>query len=173
MKFILGLIAFVAVVAVRVLFYMIGWVFVPLTLLGDGAKRTPPLWRPVYGNVEDIAEHAKKNRWTKYVEMAWRNPTNGMAGWFDQPVPETQPNPDVLVRVGKMHNGAMVKQKSASRYMQDGIYWEYWYLRQIDFKTISLFGAKHYRWFEFRIGWKFVDGNDEFFPTFQLGPRSS
>ena len=165
MNIVFGLIAFVAIAAVRVLFLVIGWVFVPLTLLGDGANRTSPLWRPVYGNVEDIAEKAKKSFWTKYVEMAWRNPTNGMKGWFDQPIAEAQPNPDVVVRVGTMHNGALVKPKSASRYMQKGIYWEYWYLRQ--------FNVGKYKWFEFRIGWKFVDGNDEFFPTFQLGPRSS
>ncbi len=140
----------------RFAFYLVGWLGLPL------------LFKPVYGDRQHIAAEAQTSLWKSYVEMAFRNPTNGMAGWFEQPVPEFRPNPDFLVRFGH--------KASASRWTKEGIYWEYWYLRSIDFHMpswVPLFGGKHYKWFEFRIGWKFVDGNLEFFPTFQLGPRSS
>ena len=70
---------------------------------------------------------------------------------FKQPAPETKPNPDDKVR--SPHPIVV----SAHRYTRHGLFVEYWYLRRV--------GEK---FFEFRIGWKFVDGNDEFFPTFQF-----
>jgi hypothetical protein len=130
--------------ALRLAFYFIGWLGLPL------------FFQPIYGKRYQVG------LWKTYVEMAWRNPTNGMKGWFAQPVPEDKPNPDDRVR-------GIGGRKSDSRWMKHGLYFEYWYLRQIDWKIFK----KHYRWFEFRFGWKFVDGNDEFFPTIQLGPRSS
>ena len=137
---------------------VIGWFFVPFTLVADGQYNTPPLWRHVFGNIADAPySYHKGNVWKKYVWMAWRNPTNGLKGKFKQPVPEKHPNPDYIIR----HRPV----RSTSRTMVSGPYWEYWYMRKINWGK--------YQWFEFRIGWKFVDGNDEFFPTFQLGPRSS
>ena len=112
-------------------------------------------------DVEHTPAAYSKNSWSKYKWWAWRNPTNGMKKWFKQPVLEVKPNPDETVRSGLAN--------SDSRWMTEHLYWEYWYLSKIDW-TIR---GRHYKWFEFRIGWKFVDGNDEFFPTFQLGPRSS
>ena len=136
---------FILVSAVRLIFYVIGWLGFPL------------LFKPIYGDRSHIAAAAQESLWKSYVEMAWRNPTNGMSGWFSQPVVEDRPNPDQMVReAGFRHD---------SRWMSHGVYWEYWYLRKIDIGK--------YGWFEFRIGWKFVDGNDEFFPTIQFGPRSS
>lgn len=158
---VLGIAIWIAFAAVRLILVVIGWFFVPLTLLGDGSKRTPPLWRPVYGNVEENPAAYATSFWKKYVWMAWRNPTNGLKGLIEQPVPEVVPNPDARIR--------NENAQTASRWMQSGIFWEYWWMKQIDW-TIR---GKHYKFFEFRIGWKFVDGNEEFFPTVQLGPRSS
>jgi hypothetical protein len=140
-----------------------GWVIVPFTLIGDGADRTPRIFR-WFGDAIDVPASHSKSRWTKYVWMAWRNPVEGLDGTLTQPIPEKHPNPDYLVR-GYWSNGAKIVQQSASRWMEHGIFWEYWYLRRISIGK--------YQWFEFRVGWKFVDGNDDFVPTFQLGPRSS
>lgn len=157
MNIFFGVAVWVVFALIRALLWVIGWFFVPLTLIADGARRTPPLWRPVYGNIEDAPAEYRATRWKSYVWMAWRNPTNGLKGYVKQPVPEEKPNPD--------HNVRIEGWPSDSRFMQSGIFWEYWYLRSINLGK--------YKWFEFRIGWKFVDGNAEFFPTFQLGPRSS
>jgi len=140
-------------VILRFALIVVGWFFVPLTLVADGARRTPPLWRYLFGNVEDIPAKAKKNRWTKYVEMAWRNPLTGLDALIKQPRPEKHPNPDHIVRLGYA--------KKAARYMSDGIFWEYWSLRKL----------KSGKYWEFRIGWKFVDGNEDFVPTLQVGPK--
>ena len=149
MIFLLGIPYFILVSALRLVLFVLGWFGLPL------------LFRPVYGDRKHIAAAAQVSIWKSYVEMAWRNPTNGMSGWFKQPIPENKPNPDEIVRnVGSL---------AADRWMQSGLYWEYWYLRRIDWKI----GSKQYRWFEIRFGWKFVDGNTEFFPTLQFGPRSS
>lgn len=156
---------FTPIATLRVGLIIIGWVFVALLLLGDGIHRTPPLWRPFW-NVETIRKQFRdKGYWAKYVEMAWRNPTNGMAGWIKQPIPEKKPNPD--------HNVRVKGWEADSRFMRSGWFWEYWYLRDANLKLPKWLGGRHYKWFEFRIGWKYVDGNDEFFPTFQLGFRSS
>lgn len=149
-------VVYIAAATVRLVFIVVGWFFVPLTLISDGGYRTPPLWRPVYGNVEEIPQAAKKNRWTKYVEMAWRNPVTGLDAMIAQPMPEQHPNPDAIVRKGT--------SVDASRFMADDLFWEYWYLRRV---VIKRFG--YVRFFEFRIGWKFVDGNDDFVPTLQFG----
>lgn len=159
--FILINVAYTPIITVRAIFIVIGWFFVPLTLLADGYNNTAPLWVPIYGDVADIPARAKKNFWARYVEMAWRNPTAGITGWFKQPIAEERPNPDQLVR--------NENRKSATRFMHYKWFWEFWYMRQIDWKI----GSKHYRWFEFRTGWKFADGTPGFTPTFQLGPRSS
>ena len=89
------------------------------------------------------------NLWERYVENSWRNPTPYLRGVFKQPVPEVKPNPDDKVRV--------LRAKEASRTMRHGLYWEYWYLKRRDDEFC-----------EFRIGWKFVDGDDTFWPTLQL-----
>jgi len=157
MKLFAGIIVWLLAMLARFVFIVIGWFFVPLTLVADGAERTPPLWRPVYGNVEDIPEAAKKNRWTKYVEMAWRNPTTGLDSLFTQPLWEVKPNPDDVVRSGA--------RRFDQRFMQAGLFWEYWFLYAI--KN----GPWKGRYFEFRIGWKFVDGNEDFTPTIQFGPK--
>lgn len=152
---------FFAFMVLRIPLIVIGWFFIPLTLIADGQYNTAPLWRHVYGNVADIMyTYHKGSFWKKYVWMAWRNPTNGLKGMFTQPVPEVHPNPDHKIRNGYLR---------ASRTMESGPYWEYWWMRTIDWKIRDT----HYKYFEFRIGWKFVDGNNEFFPTIQLGPRSS
>ncbi len=145
MKTVLGVLIILPIAVLRLVIAVIGLFGLPL------------FFKPFYG------ERYKATLWETYWEMAIRNPTNGMAGWFAQPAKETRPNPDSLVR------GNLAMQTSASRWTSHGIYWEYWHLRQIDW---TLFG-KHYKWFEIRFGWKYVDGNDEFFPTFQFGPRSS
>ena len=130
---------------------VVGVFFIPLTLLADGARATPRLWRPVFGNVEDAPVEYRASRWKSYVWMAWRNPVEGLDKTFKQPIPEAHPNPDGNVRGGDM--------SSDSRFMQSGIFWEYWYLKAV----------KGGKFFEFRIGWKFVDGNEDFVPTVQIG----
>jgi hypothetical protein len=52
-------------------------------------------------------------------------------------------------------------QKKASRYTEEGPYVEYWSLKNLGYG----------RYWEFRIGWKFVDGDDTFWPTLQVGPK--
>lgn len=95
--------------------------------------------------------------WERYLENCWRNPTPYLRDKFKQPIPEIKPNPDDLVRSGKQHK--------AVRKMQSGIFVEYWSLSRITS------GRWKDRYWEFRIGWKFVDGDDTFWPTFQVGPK--
>lgn len=175
-----------------------GLILVPFTLLGHGSERTPRLWRwfgsvetiPSLWNAEDVEwwmyfyiplvivlAGVSYNNWHplitiyfifasigsllvignsrfyKFWWMAIRNPLEGLDSLLTQPVPETHPNPDRTVRVQRW--------KKDSRFMQHGIFWEYWSLRRM----------KNGKYWEFRIGWKFVDGNDDFVPTFQLGPK--
>ena len=147
------------VALIRAGLWLIGLVAVFFSVLGDGVRHTPKIWR-MWANA-NFEDDLKWSRWEAYKEWAFRNPTPGWIGRWDQPVPEVRPNPDHLVRIDGL--------PKAKRWMENGIYWEYWTLRKIDWT----FRGKHYQWFEFRIGWKFVDGNDEFFPTLQWGPRSS
>jgi hypothetical protein len=95
--------------------------------------------------------------WERYWENCWRNPTPYLRGWFKQPIPEVQPNPDFYVRTSV---GGL---RSSTRIMVSGPYIEYWKLSRRDNK-------KRPYW-ETRIGWKFVDGDDTFWPTLQFGPR--
>ena len=151
LKTLIGIPLWALAFLLRFVFMVIGVFFVPLTLVADGQYRTPPLWRPVFGNVADAPWHYHRGSvWKKYVWMAWRNPVEGLDSLLTQPIPEVMPNPDVIVRLGT--------SSSASRWMTSGIFWEYWYL-----------AAVGERYFEFRIGWKFVDGNYDFVPTIQLG----
>lgn len=157
----LGIPIWLLAAACRLALVVIGWFFVPFTLVSDGAKRTPPLWRRVYGNIEDAPAAYRANRWMSYKWMAWRNPTGGLTGLPKYKLPEIKPNPDDIVRsIGKT---------KASRWMQNGIFWEYWMLKDYNKK---IFG-RYYLWWEFRIGWKFSDGEESFLPVIQLGPRSS
>lgn len=153
----LGILLWIPAALIRAYIWAMGvTICVPLSLIGDGKRFTHPLFR-LWINAADTPESHDTSRWRIYVWHAWRNPTPGLRARWKQPVPEVMPNPDHLVRVDG--------HKSADRWMDHGLYWEYWYLSSIDWGK--------YKWFEFRIGWKFVDGNDEFFPTLQLGPRSS
>lgn len=160
MKLLIGVVGWALVFTIRLVLMVLGWFFVPLSLLGDGAERTPRMWR-IWAHNPNLPAAYSTSRWKRYVWWAWRNPTPGWIGLWTQPIPEKRPNPDHFVRVSPRSNVAV----SAHRWMQHNFYWEYWYMRQISWGK--------YKWFEFRIGWKFVDGNDEFFPTIQLGPRSS
>ena len=92
----------------------------------------------------------------RYWENCIRNPTPYLRGIFKQPIPEVHPNPDNLVRANGVH-------WASTRIMVAGPYIEYWLLSRRDNK-------KHPYW-ETRIGWKFVDGDDTFWPTLQFGPR--
>lgn len=142
---------------IRAIIWALGvTICVPLSLIGDGRYWTPWILL-LWADAAMTPAPYNSSRWGIYVWNAWRNPTPGLIAVWKQPVPEVMPNPDHLVRV--------TGYKSADRWMFHGLYWEYWYLRSISWGK--------YKWFEFRIGWKFVDGNDEFFPTLQLGPRSS
>lgn len=157
-KLLLGFPLWLLVALVRVVLWVIGWFAVALSLVGDGAKRTPKMWQ-MWADAANTPAAYATSIWKKYVWWAWRNPTPGWIGKWKQPIPEVRPNPDSIVRDDNwVGNGT-------SRWMQHGYYWEYWYLRRISIGK--------YRFFEFRIGWKFVDGNEEFFPTLQFGPRSS
>ena len=164
----LGIILWLPCAVLRVLLLVIGWFFVPLTLVAAGARNTPPLWRPVYGDIADAPAQYRANRWKSYVWMAWRNPTGGLMGFPQFKLPEPRPNPDQMVR--------NENRLAASRWMQNSIFWEYWYIRQIDWtipEWVPKLGGKQYKWFEFRIGWKFSDGEESFLPVIQSGPRSS
>lgn len=94
-----------------------------------------------------------------YLEKIWensfRNPTPYLRGLFKQPVKEVHPNPDYLVRT----NGQM----AADRLMVSGPYIEWWKLEQRDNSK----RFKKHPYFEKRIGWKFVDGEETFYPTLQ------
>jgi hypothetical protein len=92
------------------------------------------------------------NLWERYVENSWRNPTPYLRGVFKQPIKEVKPNPDDIVRG--------TEAKKAVRRMKSGPYIEYW--------SLSEYKDKYW---EFRIGWKFVDGDNTFWPTLQAGPR--
>jgi hypothetical protein len=159
MKTIIGIIWFVLVAAIRVVLWIIGWFVVAISLIGDGKYHTWKMWK-LWADAAATPAAYSTSRWKMYVWWAWRNPTPGWIGKWKQPMLEGRPNPDELVRTTNI---------SASRWMlyeaRYFVYWEYWYMRR--------FNHGKYNWFEFRIGWKFVDGNEEFFPTFQLGPRSS
>lgn len=151
----------------RLAIWLSGFILIPFLLIADGKYRTPRLYK-WWCDAENTPAAYTKNRWTMYKWWA-RNPTPGLIGLIKQPIPEKRPNPDEIVRESILH-------ESAHRFMHSGWFWEYWYLRTMDWKVPSwspFFKGKHYRWFEVRIGWKFVDGNEEFFPTFQVGPRSS
>lgn len=95
--------------------------------------------------------------WDRYLENSWRNPTPYLRSKFTQPIPEVKPNPDDLVRSRK--------QAKAKRLMESGPFIEYWSLSRITR------GPWTGRYWEFRIGWKFVDGDDTFWPTLQVGPK--
>lgn len=97
------------------------------------------------------------NLWELYLENCWRNPTPYLRNKFTQPVAEHRPNPDELVRGGH--------QQKATRLMESGRYIEYWSLSRIRS------GPWAGRYWEFRIGWKFVDSDDTFWPTLQVGPK--
>ena len=109
----------------------------------------PPLWY-------ETTRTKGLNTWELYKENSWRNPTPYLRGIFKQPIPEVHPNPDNLVRANGVH-------WASTRIMVSGPYIEYWKLSRRDNK-------KRPYW-EFRIGWKFVDGDDTFWPTLQFGPR--
>lgn len=158
MNMIKGILFFILVAFARLILWVLGWFFVAFSLVGDGQHTTSKMWR-MWANVQHTPAEYATSRWKKYVWWAWRNPTPGWIGKWEQPILETRPNPDKIVRDDDWTGDG------ASRWMQSGLYWEYWYLRRIN--------VGKYRFFEFRIGWKFVDGNDEFFPTLQFGPRSS
>jgi len=146
---ILGLLVWVPIALIRVALIIIGWLVIPLSLVADGAKRTPTIWK-FWADAVATPAYYSTSRWGKYWWWGFRNPTPGLKNVFKQPIPEVHPNPDRIVRDRRGPD-------SAHRWMSHGIYWEYWYLREVGD-----------RYFEFRIGWKFVDGNDEFFPTLQL-----
>ena len=153
MKLILGIPIWLLAFVLRLVLMFFGLFGVLFSLLGKGAYHTPWMWRWC-ATIEYEEERSKD--WTrtyKWYFFAIRNPLEGMDGLIKQPVPEVRPNPDVNVRFENW--------PSDSRFMQHGIFWEYWYLRKL----------KSGKFFEFRIGWKFVDGNKDFVPTFQLGPK--
>lgn len=150
--FLIRIPVWIAASLIRLFFIVVGWVLWPLLLLADGKNSTPRLYR-WFGNAADVPASHNKNRWTKYVWLAWRNPVEGLDGLLTQPIPEELPNPDGIVR--------LTHKRSYSRWMEHGIFWEYWSLRKMS----------NGKYWEFRIGWKFVDGNEDFVPTFQIGPR--
>lgn len=157
LKLVVGIFVWLAAALIRFVFVLIGLFVVPISLHFFPEKTPRPL--NIFGDVAK-APAVLQSKWEKYVWFAWRNPLEGLDPLLKQPIPEYRPNPDELVR-GRVGE----KRTSASRFMQSGIFWEYWYLRAISIGK--------YRWFEFRIGWKFVDGNEDFIPTCQFGPRSS
>ena len=165
MKMFLKVVLWFLLMVFRFALIIIGAVFaVPLGLVGDGKNRTPKMWQ-FWGRSQDIPDwyyrdKGSTSRWVQYQWMALRNPTQGFQKWFSQPVPELQPNPDRLVR-SDGHDKAV-------RFMEHGIYWEWWRLSKINK------GPWKGRYFEIRIGWKFVDerdGRDTFSPTIQFGPK--
>lgn len=100
------------------------------------------------------------NLWERYLENSWRNPTPYLRDKFTQPIPEKKPNPDQLVRSNRP-----AAPKKAVRVMEHGLFIEYWSLSRIES------GRWKGRYWEFRIGWKFVDAEPIFWPTLQVGPK--
>lgn len=148
MKTFMGILFFVPLLVLRLVLIMLGLVAVPISMLGDGKYRTPWMWK-LWANAVATPAAYTTSTWKKIWWWAVRNPTTGLTSLLKQPIPEVQPNPDRTVR-------GNTGGQSDYRWMQSGIFWEFWYLRRV--------GDKY---FEFRIGWKFVDGNEEFFPTIQ------
>lgn len=192
MKNFLSVLLWAPAILVRLFLIALGIPIVGFALTGNGADRTPRLWR-FWGSAEEanssrmapgiayalplvlgalaylsyanlhplltiyfifsalatVIAVTDEHRLDLYWEMAIRNPTAGLAKLFEQPILEPRPNPDTLVRTGV--------QKSASRFLRDGLFSEYWYLRKV--------GKKY---FEFRIGWKFADGTPGFTPTISI-----
>mgnify|MGYP001819445351 CR=1 FL=1 len=197
MKLIFGIIVWAVAFVARLALILLGLPAVAFSLVADGVRRTPrmfkfwadaeaetwwdeddiewwmylyvPLvaalawyayghWHPlvaiyfIFTTASALLIVPSKERFAKFWWFAIRNPVEGLDGKLKQPIPEVQPNPDKLVRGGEV--------RKASRFMQSGIFWEYWFLKK---------SGGHY--FEFRIGWKFVDGNSAFVPTFPIGLR--
>ena len=120
-----------------------------LGLVADGQYHTPAMWR-FWGQVKNIPQwwtdkHGEGRFW-KWWWMAVRNPTEGLAAMFKQPILEPRPNPDIIVYGGDAQH--------ATRWLTHGLFTEFWYLRAIGTKK-----------FEFRVGWKFADGTPGFTPT--------
>ena len=120
-----------------------------------------PLWTIyfVFASVGPAGCVFSKDRWAKFWWMAIRNPIEGLDSTLEQPSPERKPNPDELVRGNKSYT------KKATRFTDDGLFWEYWSLSRIES------GPFKGRYWENRIGWKYVDGNEDFVPTIQIGPK--
>ena len=112
---------------------------------------------PIHIFYETDRVRKSMNLWERYWENSIRNPTPYLRGVFKQPIPEEHPNPDKKVR------GDDPSHHWAARMMVSGPYIEYW--------TLSSRDNKKRPYWEFRIGWKFVDGEETFWPTIQLGPR--
>lgn len=184
----------------RFVLMAVGVTLTAFSLVSDGEKRTPAMWSWLIGNSADAPTFtppkwsygyvplmvalswygyfnwhplvaiyfifntigsalivSSATKWSKFWWMAIRNPVEGLDSILTQPIPERMPNPDETVR-----NGYTMK---AVRKMQSGIFWEYWSLSRIES------GRWKGRYWEFRIGWKFVDGNKDFVPTIQFGPK--
>jgi hypothetical protein len=198
LKLAVGLPLYVLAFTLRLVLIPAGWAGVGFSLAGAGLRRSPRMWhwcRPANKTLPSVAYDvqwwwylfpillglvtiysygrwhelisiglifccigcsiglAGKERWVEYWWYAIRNPLEGLDSMLEQPSLERQPNPDRVVRSGA--------DKSHSRWTQDGVFWEYWYLRRLSDD----------RFFEFRIGWKYVDGNEDFVPTLQFGPK--
>ena len=153
MKKLFGILIWIILTICVIPLYLLGFLAVPMGLVADGAYSTPWLWT-FWGKVEDIPnwwyDRAGTSRWSKFWWMQIRNPMQGLKRLAEQPCDALHPNPDELVRAP----GGPV---SASLWTSHGIFWEYWYMREIKGE-----------FFEFRIGWRFGDTKANFSPTWQL-----
>lgn len=118
----------------RIVLILVGFVAVPLA----GPRH------PIWGNNEDPKApswfmEGDADWWRNYVWRAWRNPTNNVRFWLEEPEIWTtfgEDNPEYLVRNGHM--------KRASRLSISGIFFEYWIMWRRSGNKFA----------EFRIGWK-------------------
>jgi len=155
----LSILLWLPALAVKLALAAIGLVVVPFThpyknpLYGNREHPRPPSWfMPEY---ERGPLGGFDMRLRDYVWRAIRNPVNNLRYFFEEPSWQFaycygDINPDHAVR--------SLEFDAAWRFMRDGLYSEFWYLR---------YSERFDRYFEFRIGWKF-SGVPGFAPTIQL-----
>lgn len=140
---IIGILVWALIISIELVFLVIGLPIVAIKLW---------LWRKGY--LKHEALNKGLYRWGEVRPVTWweaavRNPVAGMKQFFTQPCDAQHPNPDDLVRNG---------EPWAKSFMESGIYWEYWYMRR----------CRDGEYFEFRIGWRFGDTEENFSPTLQV-----
>lgn len=180
----------------RFVFILLGLAAVPLSLAGDGQRRTPPMFRPIWGNVIDVPEWWRDEpaEWWSYIYV----PLIAFAAWHSY----SNWHPLIffgllLASLGSVYCVIDARRWSSFWWMAirnptaglaslidqpieeprpnpDALVYggdakaAYRWLRHNLFSEYWYLRAVGKKKFEFRIGWKFADGSPGFLPTIQL-----